>query len=105
MQHDEDKQEPPLYKIENKIMGFAIHYPVSGTIKNIQWNSVNLEWEYFIKNDDGFDGKITERNILKFDQAVWEYIEARWKIYLQLLKDASEIELDVRTLLKKGKKS
>jgi hypothetical protein len=97
----DDKPEPPLHNIEDKIMGFATHYPVSGTITNMQWNSVNLEWEYFINNDDGFDGKIKERHILPFDKAVWDYIEAKWKIYLQLLKDASEIELECRKLLRR----
>jgi len=100
---DDKQDDPPLHNKGDKIMGFATHYPVSGTITNMQRNSVNLEWEYFIKNDDGFDGKIKERHILPFDQVTWDYIESKWKKYLQLLKDAADIESECRKLLMRKK--
>ena len=93
--------KPPLYKTGDKIMGFAIHYPVSGIIKDMKWNGVNLEWEYFIKNDDGFDGKIKEGKILQFDQNIWDDIQTKWEIYLKLMKDAAAIELECRKLLRR----
>lgn len=107
MQGDKDRDaldgpiRDPLYNVGDKIMGFATHYPVSGAVKNIRWNDVNLEWEYFIENGDGFDGKIKESKILKFDQIIWDYIEAKWKIYLKLMGDAAEIELECRKLLRR----
>ncbi len=90
----------PLHKEGDLVMGFHIHYPVSGIIKGMIWNIVNLEWEYFIDNDDGFDGKIKEGSILKYDIEIWNKVENRWRKYLGLMKEAADIKSECKTLLK-----
>ena len=90
----------PLYNVGDKIMGFAIHYPVSGIVKDVQWNVVNLEWDYYIKNDEGYDGKIKEGKILRFDEVVWVDVSEKWDRYLQLMKEAAEIESECRKMLR-----
>lgn len=100
MQNDKPIKDP-LYNVGEKIMGFGIHFPVSGKIKDMKWNTVDLEWEYFVENDEGYEGKIKERKILKFDQLIWNEVEKKWENYLQLMKDAAAIELECRKLLRK----
>lgn len=104
-QSDKDKEtldgpiRAPLYNVGNKIMGFAIHYPVSGIVKGMNWNVVNLEWEYYIENGEGYDGKIKEGKILRFDDAVWMIVSGKWNRYLELMKEAYEIESSVRKMI------
>lgn len=98
---DDTPIRPPLYNIGDKMMGFADHYPVSGTIEDRKWNVVDLQWEYFIKNDDGYDGKIKEGKILTFDQIIWNDVEEKWNRYVKMLQDAAQIELECRRLLKR----
>lgn len=103
MKNNDDNDRPikaPLYNVGDKIMGFAIHYPVSGVVNDMQWNVVNLEWEYYIGNDEGYDGKIKEGKILKFDETIWNDISAKWNRYLQLMKEAAEIESECRKMLR-----
>lgn len=100
-----DKDVPirdPLHQVGDTVMGFAMHYPVCGKIKDRKWNIVNLEWEYFIENDDGFDGKIKENKILKFDDNVWKQVKSYWDEYLRLMNSAHEIEKNCRKLLSTG---
>jgi len=97
-----DKDVPmkdPLYQVGHIVMGFTEHYPVCGRIKDRKWNVVNLEWEYFIENDDGFDGKIKENKILKFDDNIWKQVKLYWSEYLRLMNSAHEIDKNCRRLL------
>jgi len=98
---DDKPIRAPIYNVGDKIMGFGLHYPISGTIKDMKWNTVNLEWEYFVENDDGYDGKIKEGKILRFDQIIWDDVETKWEKYIQLMKDASAIELECKKLLRR----
>lgn len=100
MMSDEPTRDP-LFSVGDKIMGFGMHFPVSGTIKDMKWNSVNLEWEYFIENCDGYDGKIKEDKILRFDQTIWDNVETKWGKYLKIMEDAATIESECRKLLRR----
>lgn len=102
-----DKDVPirdPLHQVGDMVMGFTEHYPVCGKIKNRRWNVVNLEWEYFIENNDGFDGKMKEIKILKFDDNIWKQVKSYWGEYLILMNSAHEIEKNCRGLLLTGYK-
>lgn len=98
---DDKPTKNPVFSVGDKIMGFGLHYPISGTIKDMKWNTVDLEWEYFVENNDGYDGKIKEGKILRFDQIIWDDVETKWENYVQLMKDAAAIELECKKLLRR----
>lgn len=88
------------YEIGDNVMGFSMHFPVSGKIKDMYWSLINGEWEYSIENSNEFAGKIKERKILKFDPDIWNIVEAKWKRYLEILKEAELLEKECRNILK-----
>lgn len=90
----------PLYKAGDMVMGFAIHYPVSGKIKGLNYNLVDLEWEYFIENDDGYDGKLRERKIIKFGKELWDEIEKKWDRAVELMTDAGKLKGECMSMLR-----
>ncbi len=95
----EQHVKPPQFKIGDMVMGFAIHFPVSGKIKDLKYNVVQMEWEYFIENDNGYDGKLKERKILRLDPESWRAVEEKWNRALELMKDADKLMKDCKNML------